>query len=117
MSVAPTLAPQAYTIALQLIQQSRDPATYQHLLQTYEQLASSAGAEYKILPATSLPALNPTWIDETVARNQAERNKLEVELKQYSNNLIKESVRVRLFILFGCSERLFNIVGRIVDGP
>ncbi|KAH8827133.1 26S proteasome subunit RPN7-domain-containing protein [Flagelloscypha sp. PMI_526] len=92
ISICPTLAPQAFQLALGLIQQSRDPAIYQQLLQTYDQLTTAG--ELKLPPSTSFPALQSTWIDETVQKNQQERSKLEVELKQYSNNLIKESVRM-----------------------
>lgn len=41
--------------------------------------------------------LDTNWADETLAKNQAERTKLEVELKTYTNNMIKESIRVRIF--------------------
>jgi COP9 signalosome complex subunit 1 len=34
------------------------------------------------------------WLDNTASRNKAETLKLENELKQYRNNLIKESIRV-----------------------
>ena len=34
------------------------------------------------------------WADEVMAKNQAEKTKLEVELKTYTNNMIKESIRV-----------------------
>lgn len=43
--------------------------------------------------------LDEKWIQETNTRNIAERNKLEVELKTYSNNMIKESIRVSSNIL------------------
>lgn len=34
------------------------------------------------------------WADEVFAKTTAERVKLELELKTYSNNMIKESIRV-----------------------
>jgi COP9 signalosome complex subunit 1 len=34
------------------------------------------------------------WIDTVTTQNQSERMKLEVELKTYTNNMIKESIRV-----------------------
>ena len=46
-----------------------------------------------------LAELDVKWADETIAKNQADRVKLEVELKTYSNNMIKESIRVRFFFL------------------
>jgi COP9 signalosome complex subunit 1 len=43
------------------------------------------------------------WADEAISKNQAEKMKLEVELKTYTNNMIKESIRVRLsFSLLDC---------------
>jgi COP9 signalosome complex subunit 1 len=40
--------------------------------------------------------LDTRWMDETLAKNTADRGKLEVELKTYTNNMIKESIRVRI---------------------
>ena len=34
------------------------------------------------------------WVEKTSASNTSERNKLEVELKTYTSNMIKESIRV-----------------------
>ena len=39
--------------------------------------------------------MDPTWLEQVTTRNQSERVKLEVELKTYTNNMIKESIRVR----------------------
>lgn len=39
--------------------------------------------------------LNTKWADEMTAKNAAEKIKLEVELKTYTINMIKESIRVR----------------------
>lgn len=36
------------------------------------------------------------WLDRTTKQNKAETNRLEAELKQYKNNLVRESIRVRL---------------------
>lgn len=41
------------------------------------------------------------WISTTDRQNQAETARLETELKGYKNNLIKESIRVRLVCLWG----------------
>jgi COP9 signalosome complex subunit 1 len=35
-----------------------------------------------------------TWLDQTEKANKAETHRLELELKGYKNNLIKESIRV-----------------------
>lgn len=37
---------------------------------------------------------DPTWASEREKRNNADSKKLENELKQYKNNLIRESIRV-----------------------
>lgn len=42
--------------------------------------------------------MDQKWVDETNMRNQGERSKLEVELKTYSSNMIKESIRVRIIV-------------------
>jgi COP9 signalosome complex subunit 1 len=39
-----------------------------------------------------------SWIDRTDKQNQAEAKRLEEELKGYKNNLVKESIRVRLAV-------------------
>lgn len=41
--------------------------------------------------------LDTKWVDEVTAKNQSDRVKLEVELKTYTNNMIKESIRVSPF--------------------
>ena len=88
----PSIAPQALSLAIQHIHKLRDP-TYQVVLSIYESLP---GVSEGTLPhASEVASLNQKWLDETVEKNQAERSKLEVELKTYSNNMIKESIRVR----------------------
>jgi COP9 signalosome complex subunit 1 len=78
---------------MQHIHQSRDPSLYQQVLTAYEQLTT--------IPDLQLPnpmdvaQVDTRWADETIAKNQAEKMKLEVELKTYTNNMIKESIRVR----------------------
>lgn len=39
--------------------------------------------------------VDTAWIEEVSKKNVVERTKLEVELKTYTNNMIKESIRVR----------------------
>ena len=88
---APAVAPQALRLALTLLTEpnQRDATLYQSLLSTYE----SALAQTRTLPplADVLPdhSLYVRWAEETAAANQAERVKLEVELKTYTNNMIK----------------------------
>ncbi|KAJ6613626.1 G protein pathway suppressor 1 [Mycena sp. CBHHK59/15] len=92
ISTCPTLGPEAFQVAVQHIHQSRDPSLYQHLLSAYDQVSSASDTP---LPnSMDLASLDTRWADETMAKNQAERSKLEVELKTYSNNMIKESIRM-----------------------
>ncbi|KAF9531186.1 26S proteasome subunit RPN7-domain-containing protein [Crepidotus variabilis] len=89
----PTIAPEAFQLCVQHIHQSRDPAMYQNLLQVYEQAASYAEGGSFPNPM-ELAELDTKWADEAIMKNQADRAKLEVELKTYSNNMIKESIRM-----------------------
>jgi COP9 signalosome complex subunit 1 len=93
ISSCPSLAAEAFQLAVQHIHQSRDPSLYQHLMSAYDQ--ASATSEVPLPSAMDLASLDTRWADEMMAKNQAERSKLEVELKTYSNNMIKESIRVR----------------------
>jgi len=88
----PSIAPEAFQICVQHIHQSRDPSLYQHLLTAYEQLTNST--DLNLPNMMDLAELDVKWADETLAKNQADRVKLEVELKTYSNNMIKESIRM-----------------------
>ncbi|KAF8801234.1 hypothetical protein BYT27DRAFT_7262267 [Phlegmacium glaucopus] len=56
--------------------------------------SSAAGMTLKLPNMMELAELDVKWADETIAKNQADRIKLEVELKTYSNNMIKESIRM-----------------------
>lgn len=38
---------------------------------------------------------DPAWVEMTEKANKIETARLEAELKQYKNNLVKESIRVR----------------------
>lgn len=81
----PTLATQAFHLAVQRIQRTRDPTLYQ-----------AAVSHYNALPGvTEQASVDQKWMDEVQVKNQSERNKLEVELKTYQSNMIKESIRVR----------------------
>jgi COP9 signalosome complex subunit 1 len=83
-------------MALQHIYQSRDPALYQSLINTFE--TSNAGKD-GMFKASDYVQLDPKWAQEMSVKNQAERAKLEVELKNYTNNMIKESIRVSVAIV------------------
>lgn len=98
ISLSPSIAPQAFALAAQHIQQGRDPGLYTNIIFAYEATSQSAQASGATLPQwQEIAPLDQKWVDETNSRNQAERSKLEVELKTYSNNMIKESIRVRGF--------------------
>jgi COP9 signalosome complex subunit 1 len=94
MMICPSIAPEAFQLCVQHIHQSREPALYQNLLQAYEQLATSPGLPLPNM--MDLAQLDTKWADEIMAKNQTDRMKLEVELKTYSNNMIKESIRVSM---------------------
>ncbi|KAF9045267.1 G protein pathway suppressor 1 [Panaeolus papilionaceus] len=92
MHICPSIAAEAYQLCVQHIHQSRDPSLYSLLFQTYEAAASTQGVS--LPPMGELSQLDTKWVDETVAKNQADKTKLEVELKTYTNNMIKESIRM-----------------------
>ncbi|KAH6902052.1 G protein pathway suppressor 1 [Coprinopsis sp. MPI-PUGE-AT-0042] len=80
----PSIAPEAFQLAVQHAHQSRDRSLYQ----TYSPHTNS-------LPNLhDLAQLDTKSMDEAIARNRSERTKLEVELKTYTNNTIKESIRM-----------------------
>jgi COP9 signalosome complex subunit 1 len=85
VATCPSIASQAFHLAVQYIHQLRDPSLYQTALSVYEQCSETPEAH---------DALDPNWIEETMSNNQRDRMKLEVELKAYTNNMIKESIRV-----------------------
>ena len=97
ISLSPTLAPQAFKRALQLlvVPTQRDIEYYKLILGAYESVATRQGVRIPPLEEL-LPDHTPfvTWIEQTNERNNAERRKLEVELKTYTGNVLKESIRM-----------------------
>jgi COP9 signalosome complex subunit 1 len=87
---------EAFQLAVQLIHQSRDPALYQQVLSTYEHVSAHPDLPVKLPNPMQIAQLDTKWSDEMMAKNAAEKVKLEVELKTYTNNMIKESIRVRV---------------------
>jgi COP9 signalosome complex subunit 1 len=87
-NACPQLAPQALSKAVEYAKEGRDTNLYQSVLAMYN---SVSGPQYPALP------LDQDWLDRTVAKNQQDKEKLEVELKMYTGNMIKESVRVSKF--------------------
>lgn len=92
VSVCPSVAVDAFTLAVRLIQKAHDPGLFQTLCHAYEQVA--AYSNVKLPSISELPAIQTKWTDDTLKKNQSEKMKLEAELKNYSNNMIKESIRV-----------------------
>ena len=60
-------------------------------VQQYEQAVAML---HELGPADRESTPDMTWIDAVKKRNKVETDKLEMELKGYKNNLIKESIRV-----------------------
>ncbi|KAG6816086.1 hypothetical protein H0H87_008748 [Tephrocybe sp. NHM501043] len=93
VQTCPSIAPEAFQLAVQHIHQSRNPGLYQNLLSAYEHAAATPNLPTSLPNPVELAPMNMAWADETATKNQSERTKLEVELKTYSNNMIKESIR------------------------
>jgi COP9 signalosome complex subunit 1 len=93
IAACPSVALQAFHLAVEHIHQLRDPSLYHAALSAYESVQVATGDT--LPPPSDVAPLDPKWIEEVIAKNQAERTKLDVELKTYSNNMIKESIRVR----------------------
>lgn len=91
----PALAQQALNRSLQLLTAQRDTGLYEIILSAYKTTASQPGVELPPLEEL-IPDHTPylTWIESTNERNSAERRRLEVELKTYTGNMIKESIRM-----------------------
>jgi COP9 signalosome complex subunit 1 len=85
----PQLTAQALGIALQYAHQGRDTQLYQNILTAYN---GAVGPRQAINP-------DREWLEKTFAKNQTDKDKLEVELKMYTGNMIKESVRVRGYVV------------------
>lgn len=85
--MAPSLAVQALTIASRHVKTGRDISLYQAIL---GQLATATDQDQEI---------DRAWIDKTTAQNATDKDKLETELKMYTGNMIKESVRVSLSLI------------------
>jgi len=82
----PSLAPQALSKAVDYALQGQDVQIYQVVLNHYNGIVG---------PQNARP-VDQEWLDKTSTRAQADKDKLEVELKMYTGNMIKESVRVRV---------------------
>ena len=83
------LAPRALQLAIHLLTQTRDVVSYQAAVQDYN---ARPGMR-------DVMSVDTEWVETTGNRNNRERDKLETELKTYSSNMIKESIRVGLYHL------------------
>ncbi|THH00269.1 hypothetical protein EW026_g2236 [Hermanssonia centrifuga] len=72
----------------------RDTTLYQNLLYAYEQAVAVAGTGNPLPAWNELTPFDQSWVDETNRKNSEEKIKLEVELKTYTSNMIKESIRM-----------------------
>ena len=97
ISLSPSLAPRAFKLSLQRLVEptQRDTEYYKAILAAYENAPSRHGVRLPPLEEL-LPDHSPylAWVEETNERNNTERRKLEVELKTYIGNMIKESIRM-----------------------
>jgi hypothetical protein len=81
----PALQADALTSAIRLIRETTlDVALYQ---ETVEKL-------HQFLPSAQEATLDQAWIENVSRTAKATTERLEAELKNYKNNLIKESIRV-----------------------
>ncbi|KAG6895799.1 hypothetical protein C0992_012463 [Termitomyces sp. T32_za158] len=94
VQTCPSIAPEAFQLAVQHIHQSRNPSLYQNLLSAYDNASSCSDLPAELPNPVELAPLNVEWTDEIAEKNITEKTKLEVELKTYSNNMIKESIRM-----------------------
>jgi COP9 signalosome complex subunit 1 len=92
ISHSPTLAIDAFHLGIKLVQETRDLSLHDNLLMSYERVSSVPGVD--LPPAQEVAAVTPAWITDTRANNKKERSKLELELRTYTNNMIKESIRM-----------------------
>jgi hypothetical protein len=91
INVCPALAVPALQLATQHIFKTRDTDLYRSAAGAYDTVAANA----QLPPAAEVAPLDQAWQDEWTSKNLSERSRLEVELKTYTSNMIKESIRVR----------------------
>ena len=82
---SPALQADALTAVIHVIKESTlDVASYQ---ETVEKL-------HQVIPSAPEATLDKEWIENASRTAKATTERLEAELKNYKNNLIKESIRV-----------------------
>lgn len=80
------LAIDAWRAAIAEAKQGKNVKLYLYLVDNFAQVA----------PDDPAASIDTAWAEEKTRKVQAEQDKLEHELKSYKNNLIKESIRVRV---------------------
>ncbi|KAF7798161.1 hypothetical protein EIP86_009378 [Pleurotus ostreatoroseus] len=94
MAFAPSLAPQAFQLGSNHIRNNmQDTSLYQHLIMAYEQTVTAA-PELELPSSDTLASYDARWVEEKARANAEERLKLEGEVKTYTSNMIKESIRM-----------------------
>ncbi|KAH8101716.1 PCI-domain-containing protein [Cristinia sonorae] len=91
IAVCPSLAPQAFQLAITQMQSLRDTFLYNKTVEAYN---NAQKQNEELPPHTDVAIIEQGWSENITAKNNAERTKLEVELKTYSSNMIKESIRM-----------------------
>ncbi|KZV75677.1 hypothetical protein PENSPDRAFT_680900 [Peniophora sp. CONT] len=93
---APTLAYEALQRALILLTlpDQRDPTLLTTLTSSYTTATERALSVNITLPPFPDPQTYAQWSSKLTKENDAQRAKLEVELKTYTQNMIKESIRL-----------------------
>lgn len=90
VNICPPLAVPALQLAAQHIFKTRDVDLYRNTVSAYDAVAVNA----QLPPGAEVAPLDQAWYEEWSSKNLAEKTRLEVELKTYTSNMIKESVRV-----------------------
>ncbi|PWY98094.1 hypothetical protein BCV70DRAFT_202271 [Testicularia cyperi] len=89
-SYCPELRKSCSKAALELIKDTtRDTSTFMALVTIH-----NTRPDGSLIPAGERIDTDSQWIQTTEARNAADREKLELEMRNYQNNLIKESIRM-----------------------
>jgi COP9 signalosome complex subunit 1 len=93
-SQCPQLRIVCSTAAIQLIKSSTTDVTLYNRALTLRNTTAEEGEP--LLPKDQRLAADTEWYDRSQKSNQNELEKLDLELRHYQNNLIKESVRVSI---------------------
>lgn len=89
----PSIAPHALSLAIQRVYRLRDPSLLNAVINAYESVLGTQEGK-GLPPVADVVSVDMEWVEDVTKRNIAERTKLEVELKTYTNNMIKESIRM-----------------------